>query len=328
MACASARETPGRRRRPAPDVGRALSPGESRNRVALRIIAAIAAVAGGLPPATGAWLGRRLGDVAFAVAGRRRRLALDNLRTAFPDLPVAARRRLGRRSFQHLGTIGVELSRLLARPLARTLEGITIEGLDHLEAVMASSGRAIAVTAHLGNWELLAVAHRLVGHPVTVVMRPLDSAVLDDLVARLRRRTGVEIVDKRRAVRPLLQALGRGHLVAILLDQNATRQEGVFVPFFGRSASTSRGLAVLAVRTRTPVLPIFTRREAPGRHRVVIQAPLLPPEVGSTEKAVVALTARCASTIETAIRETPEQWLWIHNRWRTRPVGEGTQPAR
>jgi Kdo2-lipid IVA lauroyltransferase/acyltransferase len=249
----------------------------------------------------------------------RERVALANLAIAFPDLSVVARRRLARGSWRHLGMTIVELARLLDRPLAATLDELTLDGLEHMRAVMSQHGRALVLTAHLGNWEYLTGVHRLTGYPVAIVVRPLDSPALDELAVDMRRKTGVDLIDKRGALRPVLEALRRGRLVAILLDQNASRREGVFVPFFGRAASTSRSLALLAVRTRTPILPIFIRREGVGRHRVVIEPPLLPPAANDVDRAVVELTARCTQIVETAIRQTPEQWLWSHDRWRTRP---------
>ena len=216
----------------------------------------------------------------------------------------------------------IELARLLGRPLDTTLERIRLEGVEHLRAVMAAHGRALLLTAHLGNWELLAAAHRLTGFPLSIVVRPLDAPWLDALAERLRRRTGVELIDKRGALRPVLEALRRGRMIGILMDQNAARREGVFVDFFGRAASTSRSMALLALRTQTPVVPVFIRREADGRHTVAIHPALTPPEANGSEAAVVDLTARCTYAIERAIRETPTQWLWSHDRWRTRPPGE------
>lgn len=272
------------------------------------------------------WLGRRLGDLAYAVLSRRRRIALGNLTVAFPELPPAARRRLGRRSFEHLGVMAAELCRTLREPPDRTLAGVGLEGLEHLAAVMAAHGRALVVTAHLGNWELLSLAHRLTGFPLAIVVRPLDAPWLDALVRRLRAAAGVEIIEKSRAVRPVLEALKRGRLVAILLDQNATRREGVFVPFFGRLASTSRSVATIAVRTGTPVIPLFIRRDDGGRHRVIVVPPLYPPHRPTVDEAVVELTTACAGAIERAIRAAPDQWLWMHDRWRTRPEGGEAAP--
>jgi KDO2-lipid IV(A) lauroyltransferase len=255
----------------------------------------------------------------LCIRDRRRRVALANLAIAFPEMPTAARRRLARDAWQHLGMTMVELARLLDRPLEETERELIIDGLDHLRTVMSQHGRALMLTAHLGNWEYLAAVHRLIGYPIAIVVRPLDSPTLDDLAVVMRRKTGVQLIDKRGALRPVLEALRRGSLVAILLDQNAARREGVFVPFFGRTASTSRSLALLALRTGTPIVPIFIRRESVGRHRVVIEPPLSLPRSNDLEGAVVELTARCTQTIESAIRRAPEQWLWSHDRWRTRP---------
>jgi KDO2-lipid IV(A) lauroyltransferase len=254
------------------------------------------------------------------VTPARRRIALANLARAFPDLPTPARRRICRRSYQHLGLMAVELGTMLARPVEETLAWIRIDGTEHLRAVMDHHGRALLLTAHLGNWELLPLACRLTPYRLSVVLRPLDAPWLDRLAMRLRERSGVELIDKRAAFRPVLRALADRRMVGILLDQNAARREGVFVPFFGHTASTSKSLALLALRTRTPIVPTFIRRESWGAHRVVVR-PALPLADASeaVEPAVVALTTRCAEAIEAAIRETPDQWLWIHDRWRTQP---------
>jgi KDO2-lipid IV(A) lauroyltransferase len=254
---------------------------------------------------------------------RRRRLALSNLARAYPGLGAVERRRLARRAAQHLGMTLVELPRLVTAPVDATVARIELEGLSHLDAAMAAHGRALMLTAHLGNWEILCATHRLTDYGLSIVVRPLDAPWLDALADRLRRRTGVEVIDKHGALRAVLEALRRGRMVGILLDQNATRREGVFVDFFGHAASTSRSIALLAVRTGTPVVPIFAYRRADGGHRVVIRPALPPATATDPEAAVVELTARCTAEIERAIREAPEQWLWSHDRWRTRPAARG-----
>lgn len=274
---------------------------------------------GRLPRPLAAWLGCRLGDLGYLGLGHRRRVALANLRQAFPEQSTRQHQRLCRRAFRHLGLVFVELCTLLSRPLDHLLDRITLEGREHVDRVMAAHGRALMLTGHLGNWEVLSAAHRLAPYPLAVVVRPLDWRWLNAVAERLRLKTGVELIDKRRALRRVLAALGRGGLVAILLDQNASRDEGVFVPFFGRPASTSRSIAVLALRTGAPIVPIFARREPGGGHRVIIGPPLAPPAVNDREEAIVELTMRCTATIEAAIRQAPEQWLWTHSRWRTRP---------
>jgi KDO2-lipid IV(A) lauroyltransferase len=271
----------------------------------------------------GRWLGRRLGDAARLLVPARRRVADANLARAFPAPAARARRRLCRRCYEHLGMMLAELAVVLTRPLEATLARVTVDGLDRLKAAMDEHGRALLLTAHVGNWELLTVAHRLTGYPLTIVARPLDSAGLNAVAARLRRKSGVELVDKANAARPILRALAAGRLVGILLDQNAARHESVFVPFFGRLASTSKSMAVFALRTGAPVLPVFTWREAWGRHRVAIGAAIEVPSGLPIETAIVELTRRCTAAIEDAIRARPEQWLWMHLRWRTRPPENG-----
>jgi len=280
------------------------------------------ATVGRLPLPLALWLGRRLGDVGYLVLRRRRRLALANLARAYPALPVPSRSRLARHASQHLGMTLIELVRMLRDPLDATLERIRFEGIEHLDAAMGTHGRALLLTAHLGNWEILAASHRLTKYPLSIVVRPLDAPWLDALAERLRRKTGVELIDKRGALRPVVDALRRGRMIGILMDQNASRREGVFVDFFGRPASTSRSVALLALRTRTPVVPTFIRRDSDGCHTVFFYRELDVPDSNGSEAAVVELTARCTAAIERAIREVPEQWLWSHDRWRTRPPGE------
>ena len=276
-----------------------------------------------LPAPVALAVGRRLGDLTALALPRRRRIALANVAQAFPELSVAERRRVARHGWQHLGMTVIELARLLARPLEATLSEMTLDGLEHLQLAMAEQRGALMLSAHLGNWEYLSASARLTGYPLSIVVRPLDSPALDAVAAGMRLKTGAELIDKRGALRPVLEALRRQRLVGVLLDQNAARRESVFVPFFGHVASTSRSLALLSIRTGAPIVPIFTAREAPGRHRVVIEPPLPRPTVNDPEQAIVEMTARCNQIIEAAIRKTPEQWLWAHDRWRTRPPVSG-----
>ncbi|HEY1334099.1 MAG TPA: lysophospholipid acyltransferase family protein [Myxococcaceae bacterium] len=269
-----------------------------------------------LPPAIGLALGRRIGDVLWWILPRRRRVALRNIeRSLGRELTPAEVRRLGRRSFQHLGMNLVEACRYFLRPTEVMLSRVHVEGVEHLRRAAADGRGILVLTAHYGNWELLAAAHGLTGLPLSFVVRPLDDPILDDLADRFRQRTGAERIVKHRAVREVMQALRRGRMVGILLDQNATRGEGVFVPFFGVPASTSKGLALLALRTGAPVVPIFLRREPDGRHCMDVRPPLPAPAGGDVQ----AYTAAFNAAIEAAIRRAPEQWLWMHARWRTQP---------
>jgi len=269
-----------------------------------------------LPSGLGLAAGRRLGDLLWWALPRRRAVALDNLRRVFGgESPPAEIRRLGRRSFQHVGMNLVEACRYFFRPTHVMLSRVRVEGLEHFRTAAAHGRGVLVLTAHFGNWELLAAAHVLIGVPLSIVTRPLDHPLLEDVAARFRRRSGAELIVKRQAVREVLTALRRQRMVGILLDQNATRAEGVFVPFFGSPASTSKGLALLALRTGAPVVPIFLRRESNGAHCMDVSAALTPPADGE----IATYTSMFNRVIEAAIRRAPEQWLWMHDRWRTRP---------
>lgn len=269
-----------------------------------------------LPAAIGLAAGRRLGDLLWLVLPGRRAVALDNLRRSFgAERSAAEIRQLARRSFQNVGMNLVEGCCYFLRPTQVMLSRVRMEGREHLQAAAARGRGVLILTAHFGNWELLAAAHGLSGLPLSIVTRPLDYPLLDDLAARFRRRSGAELIVKRQAVREVLTALRRQRMVGILLDQNATRAEGVFVPFFGSPASTSKGLALLALRTGAPVVPIFLRREPDGRHCMDVGAAVPPPADGQ----IATYTSAFNRVLEATIRRTPEQWFWMHDRWRTRP---------
>lgn len=286
--------------------------------LALAIVTPLGLALAWLPARVGLWVGARLGDLAWAALPRRRTVALENLTRAFPERPAPELARVGRDSFRHLGMNFVESCVFYFRPPARLLSRVSIEGLSHFEAADAQGRGMLLLTAHYGNWELLAASHALARFPLSVVMRPLDSPAFEPILERFRLRSGVELITKRRALTDIVDALRRRRMVGILLDQNASRREGVFVPFFGVPASTSKGMALIALRTGAPVLPVFIRRRPDGRHVVHAGAPVPVPSDGD----VVAFTRAFNEAIEAAIRAAPEQWFWLHRRWKTRPEEE------
>jgi Kdo2-lipid IVA lauroyltransferase/acyltransferase len=272
-----------------------------------------------MPARAGLWIGRRLGDLGWWTLRSRRTVAIGNLTRAFGgELGRADIGRLARRSFHHVGMNIAEVCVLLFRSRATLLRRMELVGHEHLEKAAAEGKGILLLSAHLGNWELLALAHVLSAFELSIVVRPLDEPLLQRLAERFRRRSGVELIGKRRALRDILDALRRGRMVGILLDQNSSRSEGVFVPFFGVPASTSKGLAIISLRSGAPVVPVFIRRVDGGHHRVEVEPPLPVPADGD----VRAYTAAFTRTIEAAIRRTPEQWFWMHERWRTQPRPE------
>jgi KDO2-lipid IV(A) lauroyltransferase len=300
---------------------RRLGPGTLLAGLGLALLLPLAWLISRLPPRVGLWLGRRLGDAAWVALPRRRAITRDNLARAFGEERSAEERRaLARSSYQHLGMNLVEVCILLLRPLSVLLSRVELHGRHHLEAAAAQGRGVLLLTAHLGNWELLPPAHARTGLSLSIVVRPLDLPLLDRIAERYRQGGRVELIAKRHALRSIVEALRRGRMVGVLLDQNAARSEGVFAPLFGIPASTSKGLAVISLRTGAPVVPTFIRRIAGGRHRVEFEPQVAPPP----DQDVAAFTASFNRSIEQAIRRAPEQWFWMHERWRTRPRAEAS----
>jgi KDO2-lipid IV(A) lauroyltransferase len=270
-----------------------------------------------LPPGAARRLGAGLGTLAYWLLPGRRRIALTNLALAFgTSLDPRQRATLARANFRHLGITGLECCRLFVGAADALLDHVEVEGTEHVRVALAQGRGVFYLTAHFGNWELLAAAHRRAGGALSVVVRPLDNPFLEALLARGRQRSGVRLIPKRAAVPGVRAALARGDCVGILLDQDGG-PAGVPVPFFGRPASTSRSLAVLALKTGAPVIPAFIRRLPTGGHRITLE-PVVPLSVsGDREADVAACTARFTAVIERHVRAHPEQWFWVHRRWKT-----------
>jgi Kdo2-lipid IVA lauroyltransferase/acyltransferase len=288
-----------------------------RDRLVLALLAAVGFPLAYLPPPAGRWIGARLGDLAWGLLGGRRRVVMENLERAFgAERSAAELARIGRDSFRHLGVNVVEACEFFFRPPEQLLSRVDVRGLEHLAAACARGRGVLVLTGHLGNWELLAASAVLMPVPLSAVVRPLDDPLLDEILERFRARGRFETIAKRRALVDIRDALRRGRMVGVLLDQNASRREGVFAPFFGVPASTSKGLALIALRTGAPVVTCFLRRLPSGRH-VAEFGPELPPPPGGDP---VAFTRVFNQAIERAIRQAPEQWFWVHRRWKTRPT--------
>jgi KDO2-lipid IV(A) lauroyltransferase len=257
-----------------------------------------------------------LGAAAHAVLASPRRLAIAHMGLAFPGLDLGARRRLVRATFRHAGESFAELSlfeKILAHPSYMRLEGV-----EALDAALARGRGAIAVTGHVGNWELLAAWAAAIGYPITVIVRRVNDLRFQALIVRFRAAAGVEILvrDDPRFLTAVREALQRNRVVAMLIDQD-TRGAGVFVPFFGRLAHTPPGAAVLALRGRVPVVTVFVERRPEGGHLVRV-APVAT-DADRGREGVRALTARLTAAIEAQIRRSPAEWVWWHERWRRRP---------
>ena len=305
-------------------MGRRRRPASLWHRIGQRAVAALVAIVGGLagrlPLGAAQGLGAGLGRIAYCILPGRRRVALDNLTLVYGDtLSPGARVTLARQSFEHLGITAMECCRLFFGPAERLLGRVRGQGMEHIGQAMAHGRGVFFLTGHFGNWELLAATHGLAGFGLSVVVRPLDNPYLDALIARARERSGLRAISKRDAVQGVRAALARGECIGILLDQDAGR-EGVFVPFMGRPASTSRALAVLAIKTRAPVVPAFIHRLPDGGHELVLDPEIPLAITGDLDHDIEVNTARYTEAIERHVRAHPEQWFWVHRRWKSRPA--------
>jgi KDO2-lipid IV(A) lauroyltransferase len=264
-------------------------------------------------------------SVAWAVDRRHRGYARINLGIAFPGIGDRDARRITHRLYRGMGTGLAELIRMPRMDREYLESHIRIEGAEHLERSRRETGLGcILMTGHFGNWELFAHALSLLIEPISVVARSRDSGALDRAITERRRLSGNRVIRRDRAARSILAALrGKTH-VGVLIDQDVPRGKGVFAPFFGLEASTTDGIARLALSTGANIHPAFIHRDPERKFRHVLRfGPAIPMDrAADREGEVLALTARCNEALERAIRIGPSDWMWIHRRWKTRPPGE------
>ncbi|MGO9339383.1 MAG: lysophospholipid acyltransferase family protein [Terracidiphilus sp.] len=266
------------------------------------------------------------GLLAFAVYwtfGRLRRVGVRNLELALPDASQAERTRILRGVYRSLGRQLVEFCRMASYTAENTHNLIRTEGLENYLAARARGKGVLIVTGHLGAWELSSFYHSLMGYPMGMVIRRLDNRRLDDYVNRIRCLHGNRVLHKDDFARGLLTAMRAGETVGILMDTNMSPPQGVFVEFFGKLACTASGLARVALKTGAAVLPGFMVWEVSEQKYVLrFGEELNFTHTGNAEADTLASTQMCAAATEEWIRRYPDQWLWIHRRWKTRSPGE------
>ena len=273
------------------------------------------------PVARAAGIG--LGQLVYLLHGKLRRVGMRNLQLAFPEKSAHERRRILRGEFTSLGRQLAEVCLFPSYTRENVTKIVVYDGFENFERAEARGKGVIYLTAHLGGWELSAFSHSIQGHPLHVVMRGMDNPFLDRFITHLRTMHGNRAVDKDNFVRGLLSAMKAGETVGILMDTNMTPPQGVFVDFFGIPACTASGLARIALRTDAAVVPGFTIWDRELRkYRLRFDPALDLIRTGDEEADIVANTALFTKVIEQYVRRYPDQWLWVHRRWKTRPAGE------
>ncbi|MGH9740704.1 MAG: lysophospholipid acyltransferase family protein [Candidatus Acidiferrales bacterium] len=278
---------------------------------------------GVLPRPAARFVGVCFATIAFAVRTPLRRAAEFNLRLAFPDWSSARRKQAIRGMIRQVGWMAAEFSQFPKYTRENIDRIVTIDGAANFEAARARGKGVLFLTGHMSAWELAPFAHALYGHPLHFLVRPVANRRVDALVNSCRCLSGNAPIEKNRAARAVLKVLAEGGTVGILADHNTTLEEGVFVDFFGLPASTTSGLARIALRTDAAVVPGFLRWDASSEKYILGFAPAVElVRSGDEERDVVENTARFTKVIENLVRAHPDQWLWVHKRWKTRPPGE------
>ncbi len=280
-----------------------------------------------LPAAKAAALARFGGMLLARVVRLRRTYVLGALARSFPDKTSAEHRAIYVEMCRQQALNAMDLLRYAGGCEAELSAHLQVQGLEHVAAVLARGRGALVLTAHFGNYALLALlVPRLFGYPLAIIAKPLKNRTLNELWWNLQDRAGVHGIPAHNAYRASVRALRRNELVGFMIDQNRPAGQGVFIDFLGRPASTTPGLAVMSAHAGAPVLPVLIRREPDGRQVVEVRPPLDPPP-GRDPETVRSFTAACSRIIEEEIRKRPEQWLWLHKRWKSRPPGEKRSEA-
>ncbi len=257
--------------------------------------------------------------IVFRVAKKRVGYMLVNLRLAFPDWSEEERRSLARESWVHFAWNALDMARCTGWDAAQVEAHVSVEGVEHLENALAAGCGVIALTLHMGNFELGVRRAPLLGLPISAVARPMRNHLIRDHLFAQRERNGAEIIPTRGAVTKVLRALKQGRIIPVLNDQYIRSEDGVFVPLFGKRCSTSHAVVALAFRSRAPMIACYVVRDRPDHHRMVILPALEFERTGDRERDIEAASAQCNAALEEIIRRHPEQWMWSHRRFRYSP---------
>jgi KDO2-lipid IV(A) lauroyltransferase len=260
-----------------------------------------------------------LGGILFRVDKKHRDIALGNLTYASGCQKSPQEiKKIAQQVFVNLMLVIFEIGWSLQLKESHFAEHFKIEGYHHIKNAYEKGKGVLALTAHFGNWELLTVIAAMIRFPLNIVVRPLDFKPLDHFIFNLRTRYGGKIIPKQRSFRSIIRCLNRGEMVALLMDQNVDWYEGVFVDFMGHRACTNKGLALLALKTGAPVVPVFMIREKKG-FRAEFGPEVSTVKTGDKQKDIEVNTRDYNRVLENVIRRHPDQWFWIHQRWKTKP---------
>ena len=273
-----------------------------------------------LPVSLAYGIGGRLGILAHVVLGRRRHIARQNVALALGDqMTVAAQRDLVVQSFRGLGWHLIDFCRMRRLTPQRFSHICAMDGFDHLQALLSRQKGVLVISAHFGSWELAGAVALQLDWPTHMIMRPPKHSGFRQVVERYRRRAGFGLIPHREAFARSVRVLKRGEIVVVLMDQSSLRRESVEVEFFGVKTFTSKGPALIAMRSGCPVIGAFLVREEPGQHRLVFTPEIPVQRTNDLSRDIEDNTRAFNRVIESYIRRYPDHWFWLHRRWKERP---------
>lgn len=276
-----------------------------------------------LPFGVGVWIGSLLGGFYYLIDPRHRNRTLGHLQLAFGrEKNPQKLKQIAWNSYRNMGRSIAESIYLPSLSLSHIKQWVRVDGLSHYIEARNQGKGVIILTAHLGNWEIIPKAFWSYGFRIHATVRPLDNPYINQMVQDWREKNGMGVLNKRTDAHRILKLLKDGETIGFLLDQNTVEEDAVFVDFFGEEAATHKGVAILALRSGAPVLPVFITRERSG-HRMAIGKPLPIHRTGSHSDDIVKVTASFTQTIESIVAHNPDQWLWVHRRWRTKRTKGG-----
>ncbi len=292
-------------------------------RTLLLLLSRFAAI---LPLGAALAIGRGWGFFFGRILRLRRTEVLERLSWAMPETTPAERRRIVDGMYRQVGMTAMEVLRMAVKPTAEIVAQVDCASVQHMRDGLARGKGLLVICAHLGNWEMLAAATSASGLPLGITVKDLKPPAMNDFIINVRQRHGTIVFRRKGSMRPAVRHVRAGGVLGFMMDQNTKRNDGIFTTFFGHTACTTPGLAQFAVLTGAPAMTVLMVRERNGRHRMVWGGEIFEPPADLSSESVRAYTQKALDSIEQLIRQHPEQWIWMHRRWRTQPLPDESPP--
>lgn len=268
-------------------------------------------------------IGKSAGKFIGSLISKLKKTGRRNLKIALPELSEKEKKKILSGTFESLGRQLGFVSHFREFTPEKVREMVEVVGKEHFDKAYAKGNGVLFFTGHFGSWEVFSLLPPAFGHRMNILVRRIDNPLVENFVDSLRTRLGCITLDKKQSARRMFRVLENGELLGILADLNVQERQGVFVNFFGIPASTTSGIAKLALNTNAAVMPAFAVwDETRAKYVVYLEPPVEIEKTENNEENIHALTQKITETVEKYVRRFPEQWLWIHKRWNTRPKGE------